>query len=140
MSSTSFSAGLNQLSTLTTSCGQRLRAIIDASKHGSSISNEIMALSNEVHDLGIVLDEVEANHGALSGHSDTTISHLMRRAQSRLSRLDQIIMSSIQLGQSHELVIRKGAWLRRKASCNMMTQDLRNVKQNIVLLLASRTA
>ena len=148
MSPMSVSAALVEISTLTATCGNRLRAIIDVWKY-ASVPSEILALSNEVSDLRAVLGEVEANHEIvarstiITGQAESPgvqLSDLLRRARLILIELDKLVSNSVKLGRNNERIFRRGLWLRKKNSCITMLQDLRNLKQNIVLVMASHTA
>ena len=150
MNSTSVFTSLATLNTLAAACGHRLRSIIDSSRH-ASIPSQILALSNEVSDLRAVLAEVEANHEIMSrsaiitgkaDYTDARISSLMERAESNLVELDKIISSSVKLARDkyNVLVFRKAVWLRSKESSIAMIQDLREIKQDIMLLMASKAA
>ena len=144
----SISTGLDTVTALAVTCGHRLRIIIDTSNYASA-SNEILALSNEVNDLRIVFYEVEAIHQTISRPNndsglvediDARASHLLQRAYSILLELDKLVLSCVKLGRRNELVFRKAVWLRKKDLSMAMTHDLRVVKQNIILTMASRTA
>ena len=140
MNLASSSPSLTTLSTLAARCDSRLRNIIDSSKYARLVSNEILALSNEVYDLHIVLDDIEANHGVMSEYVDVRTAHVLRRTQSILARLDIVVTSSIQLDHNNEPAFRRSAWLWQRTSCKAMSQELRDIKQNIILLLASKAA
>ena len=148
MNLNSVPVSLNTLTGLAATCGHRLRTIIANSLHASA-SNEILALSNEVNDLRIVFYEVEAIHHNISGPQssmglaedfDTRASHLLGRAQSILLELDELISSCVKLGHGNALIFRRAVWPRKRNLSIAMTNDLRQIKQNIVLIMASKTA
>ena len=148
MESTSVSAGLATLSTFAADCGDRLRHVVDVVRNASA-SSEFSALSNEISDFRAVLSEVEATHRTIVGSTaitsdtedaDALILYLLQRAHQRLVQLNGLILSSVKLRQHNELVFLKAVWLRKRVLSSAMTQDLRGIKQNLTLLIASKTA
>ena len=98
MSPKSAFISLATVSTLAATCGNCLRAIIQNSKN-TSVTSEILALSNEVSDLQAVLGEVEAHRQACSDSTgsaaqaeepDALTPHLLKRAHSRLLQLENL--------------------------------------------------
>ena len=148
MNSTPVLDSLATIYKLTAACGQRLRNIIDSSIY-SSIPNEVLALSNEISDLRAVLAEVEANHEIMSNsaiitgqatYTDTRTSSLLKLAESKLKELDKIISNSVKFDKYNLRILRRIVWLGSKESSKAMVQDLREIKQNIMLVMASRAA
>ena len=148
MNSRSVSASLAALFTSTATCGTQLQSIIDALRY-SSVPSEILALSNEVNDLRAVLAEVEANHQIMSRsiivtgqaeYTDARTADQLERACSKIIELDRLISSSIKLSQHNKQIVRKAVWLRSKDSIAAKIRELREIKHNIVLIMASRTA
>ena len=129
------SNSLATLSTLTSTCGNRLRAIIDISR-STSVPSEILALANEVGDLRIVLDEVESQHEASeqAGAPSYRILQLLGSAQSRVMELNRLVMSSVELGQHNEPIFRKNTWMKARRS-RAILQELRDIKQNVVVIM-----
>ena len=149
MNPASISTRLTTLFAVAATCSNKLRNIIDASKY-SSVPSEILALSNEINDFRAVLAEVEANHQVMSRpfiitgqaeYTDTRTADQLERAHSKMKELDRLISSSIKLKQqSPKQIFRKAAWLRNKNESMAIIQDLKEVKQNIMLIMASRAA
>ena len=147
MNTTSVSATLATLSTLVATCGNRLRGIIDVSIF-ASVPAEILALANEVGDLRIVLAELEANHQVMVGstiitgqadYTDARILSLLEAAQRKVMGLDKLVTDTTKLGLHNERLFKKAAWLRRKSLGAAMVQELRDIKQNLMLVMASKT-
>ena len=147
MSPKSAFISLATVSTLAATCGNCLRAIIQNSKN-TSVTSEILALSNEVSDLQAVLGEVEAHRQTCSDSTgsaaqaeepDALTPHLLKRAHSRLLQLENLVLGSIKLGRHNEIVIQRTAWLRKRRSYAAIIQDLREIKQNIILIATSQT-
>ena len=147
MNSAPTSTSLTTLSTLATTYGSRLRDVIHTLKD-SSLPHEILALQNEVSDLRTVLDEISTNRQTTSRstvitgqteHNDTRILYLLRRAYSMLTELDEVTSSLAKLNQHNELVFQKRIWLRKRNFSKVLVQELRKVKQDIGLVLLSRT-
>ena len=149
MASTSIPARLAAVFTLAASCANRLQSIIDVLKH-TRVPNEILALSNEVSDLRSVIAEVEVNHEIISRttsipgpeqaeHTNTRTSYQLERAHSKLMELDKLISSSVKLSHHKTQNLRKIIKLCNK-DLSATVQGIREVKQNILLLVTSRTA
>ena len=147
--STSVSAALTTISTLAATCSNHFQNVINISKY-TPIPNEVLALSNEVSDIRAVLAEVETNHESIARSttaivrqaesSDVQLSYLLQRAQSILIELDKLVSSSIKLGRHNEQVFQRAVWLRRRKLSTAMLQDIRDIKQSIMLVIASKTA
>ena len=146
MDPTSVSNNLITLSTLTANCGDRLGTVINATRH-ATVSSEAQALFNEVTDLRIVLGDVEGTYWTIVRSNTPTraardidaLARYLVRAQSRLLELDQLIRSSVKPGPRNEPVFQRRAWLQKKNIYRAVLRDIRAIKENIVLLLVSRT-
>ena len=146
MGSTSVSASLAALFTVTSTCGNRLRSIMDILKY-SSVPDEILALSNEINDLRAVLAEVEASHQVINrativtGQPAYTITYTAEQlegARLKMVELDKLISSSVKLNQHNTRMFRKAFWLRSRKMSMAMIRELREIKQNIMLIMASK--
>ena len=136
-----------RLSSLAASFGNRLRSTISNSS-STSVPNELLALSNEVSDMQIVLDEVETNYLAIirspvvvesAEHSNSRILHLIHQAWSILTELNRLILEPVPVDQHSRQVFGRTVWRRKRRLCLNMIQGLRDVKQNMLLVLASQT-
>ena len=147
MSLNPMSASLTTVTKLTDTCGSHLRSVLKTDP--TSIPDEILALSNEISDLSIVLNEVEANHEAVVrsivtteqvGRTDFWTSDLIQRAHSKLVELNNLVSRSIEEGRQNEGITRRGFWRQKKnlSKASLLMQDLRDMKQNIMLMLASK--
>ena len=118
-----------------------LRRLIHEFRHADG---ELIALSNEVHDLHVVLAEVELASQITTFLPQTqlltALSTQLGRAKTKLVELEALIQSISQLQPSGALEVNRVAWLSKKATAKRLQVDLRDVKQKIFALLSIKTA
>ena len=118
-----------------------LRRLIHHFRHAD---DELIALSNEVNDLRVVLTEVEF------ASQDTTflprtqllaaLSTQLSKAETKLVELEALVQSISQPLLSGALEANKIAWLSKKTTAKRLQVDLRDVRLKIFTLLSIKTA
>jgi hypothetical protein len=104
-----------------------------------------LALSNEVSDLGILVNQVDALSSRLQGRDDDgAVSALrvhMNRANEKLQALNASIHEDLVKRVGHDLTrISRWAWVRNEGKVRAAIQDLRNVRGNIGVALGTITS
>lgn len=129
------------------SCAQLLRRVIRDANHAP---DEILALSNEISDLNVLLSDLEVTSRAIeqlyiSEHStaisiaDAINSQLMK-ARSILLDLEALGSELFAASPTGKIKFQKYKWIRKKSLVLEMRQDLISIKRSLGLLLASATA
>ena len=118
-----------------------LRRLVHHFRHAD---NELIALSNEVNDLHVVLTEVELASQNTTFLPQTqllaALSTQLSRAKTKLVKLEALVQSISQHQPSGALEVNKIAWLNKKATAKRLQVALRDVRQQIFALLSIKTA
>ena len=124
------------------SVGRTLNRIRDI----TNAPNEVLALSNEISDLTVVLKNVEtyvtsADGAAISPENLEHLSVLARRAQSTLAQLERIMHNHLPEPGG---AIRRGSllrlqWALLKPNVDGLRVDLRDIKLSIIVQIATVT-
>ena len=108
--------------------------------------DEILALSNEISDLTVVLKHVEtyataADRAVTSPEHLEHISVLAKRAQSRLSQLEQIMHKHLSepAAASWRSSLSRFRWACLKTKINGLRVDLRDIKLSIIVQISTVT-
>ena len=129
------------------SCAQLLRRVIRDANHAP---DEILALSNEISDLNVLLSDLEATSRAIEQlHNPENspdiptadaISSQLVKARSILLVLEALASELFTALPGGKLKFQKYKWIRKKSLVLEMRQDLISIKRSLGLLLASTTA
>lgn len=120
--------------------------ILNQIRDTSNAPDEILALSNDISDLTVVLRSVETY--ATTADSEVTfldhleyISVLVKRAQSKLTQLEQIVHRHLpELGGSKwRGPLLRTQWAFLKPKINALRLDLRDIKLSIILQITTVT-
>ena len=118
------------------SIGKTLNRIRDI----TNAPNEVLALSNEISDLTVVLKHVEtyvtaADCAVISRDNLKHLSILAKRAQSRLDQLERIMHSHLPEpgGANRRSSLRRLQWPLLKTKVDGLRVDLRDIKLSIIV-------
>ena len=124
------------------SVGKTLNRIRDI----TNAPNEVLALSNEISDLTVVLKHVEtyvtsADGAVISLENLEHLSVLAKRAQSRLAQLEQIINNHLPEagGANRRGSLLRLQWARLKTKVDGLRVDLRDIKLSIIVQITTVT-
>ncbi len=106
---------------------------------------ELLALSNEVSDLEVLVNQVDALSSRLQASDDGgAVSALrihMDRANEKLKALNTSIHEDLVKKVDHSLTrINRWAWVRNEGKVKAAIQDLRNVRGNIGVAIGTITS
>ena len=117
----------------------RIRDIMNA-------PNEVLALSNEISDLTVVLKHVEtyataADGAVISLEHLEHLSVLAKRAQSRLAQLEQIMDNHLHEpgGANRRSPLLRLQWAFLKPKVDGMRVDLRDIKLSMIVQITTVT-
>ena len=98
----------------------------------------IIALSNEVSDLVIVLQEVRSRVESLVDGLNLTTT--IRKAEAKLGELRGFVESLgvLTAGRGTKNSFDKARWVARKKRARVLKEDLKDLKNDIILLLSAR--
>lgn len=98
----------------------------------------ITALSNEVSDLVLVLQEVRSRVENLADGLNLTVA--IRKADAKLGELRSFVESLgvLMVGTGTKNRFHKARWVARKKTARVLKQDLKDLKSDIILLLGAR--
>jgi hypothetical protein len=141
----SITAALVSFLSFSGSCSSQLRRIIRDTNHAP---DEILALSNEISDLNILLSDLEVasrdienSSQSQSGHS---IAHAIKgqlaKAKSTLVQLGSHASELFDVLPDGSLRFQRYMWIREKSKVTTLQQDLVGIKRSLALMLASATA
>jgi hypothetical protein len=119
------------------SVANTLKSVISKYKNAPAA---ILALSNELSDLLLIIQEVKGQ--SLSLTTATNLSSILGRADSKLRELDEFLKSVGVLGTAKVARRRyeKLSWAGKNSKkAEEFKQDLQDVKINIILLLSTAT-
>jgi hypothetical protein len=143
----SITASVASLLSFSAACGTHLHKIIHNLRHAP---DEILALSNEITDLNLILADLEATCQSIeSSDSPPTQSRAefngalttqLINARSKLIQLNSLGTSLLVSMPDGRTKFRKYTWVRKKSFVVALRRDLVDVKRNIGILLASTTA
>ncbi|MCJ1230828.1 hypothetical protein MMC12_007502 [Toensbergia leucococca] len=115
---------------------KHLRRLIHHFRHAD---DELIALSNEVNDLCLVLTEVERTSQDTTIRPQTqlmdALSTQLGRAKTKLAELETLIQSVSKVQLSGTLRVNKIAWLSKKATARGLQEHLKDVRLKICALL-----
>ena len=108
--------------------------------------NEVLALSNEISDLTVVLKHVETyvtatDRAVISRQNLEHLSVLAKRAQSRLAQLEQIMHNQLPElgGTNRRSSLLRLQWPLLKTKVNCLRVDLRDIKLSIIVQMTTIT-
>ena len=108
--------------------------------------DEVLALSNEISDLTVVLKHVEtyitaADCAVIPLENLQHLSVLAKRAQSRLAQLEQIMPNHLPEpgGANWRSSLRRPQWALLKSKADRLRVDLRDIKLSIIVQLTTVT-
>ena len=120
---------------------KHLRRVIHSFRHAD---DELIALSNEVNDIRVVLTEVENTSQVTTILPRTQLIDALEtqldRAKTKFTELEILIQSLSQLQPSGVIETKKLAWLSKKTTAQRLQQDLKDIRQKIHGLLGIATA
>lgn len=107
--------------------------------------DELIALSNEVADLNLIVSDLEqlALEGNLVGASTQTLAMLLIQARAKMDELDAFIgnLLSADASLKAETASHRLRWaLGKKRKANELLRQLRELRHNIAMVLGLRTA
>ena len=138
-------AALVQFIGFSGSCAKLLRRVI---RDANQAPDEILALSNEISDLNILLSDLEATNRVIGQarspearlEVSDAISAQLVKARSILVLLESLASELFTTLPGERLKFQRYKWLRKKSSVIDLQHGLTGVKRSLALLLASITA
>jgi len=130
-------------------CAKRLRKLIHDTKHAP---DEILAISNEISDLNIVLSDLEAASRTIENASAVAQSSLpepdfghavtdqLAKARLKLHQLDSLLSELYITLPNGRNKFQRLSWIRKKGLATVLQRDLVNIRRTLGLLLASKSA
>ncbi|MCJ1314219.1 hypothetical protein MMC25_007899 [Agyrium rufum] len=120
------------------------KSISDLVRQYRDAPNELIALSNEVSDLNIVLTEIESTYNSLSAHAGgpqtrfaTALAGQLATAKANLNKLDSLTRSLSTALPSGSVKFNNFAWLSKRNLAIKLKDSIRDTRSNITLLLGS---
>ena len=145
----SSAAAVIQLLAVTGACGNKLLKLIHTTKHAPS---EIMAISNELSDLTLILNNLEgliateqkfdwpSTSGIAQPRLNVSIEKHVINAKAKLSNLQSLVDQPCTILPDGSAKVRRMAWARKKSIANTLQQDLISAKEILKLALDTRNA
>jgi hypothetical protein len=141
----SVTAALVQFLVFSGNCAKLFRKVIRDANHAP---DEILALSNEISDLNILLSDLEASNRVIEQVRDSqsrpdisdAIGAQLLKARSILILLESLASELFTAPPGERPKFQRYKWLRKKSLVLDLQRDLANVKRSLALLLASITA
>ena len=125
---------------------QSLGKAVNRIRDITNAPDEVLALSNEISDLTVVLKHVEtyvagAEGAAISRENLEQLSVLAKRAQSRLAQLELIMHDHLPRtgGASRRSSRLRLQWALLKTKVDGLRVDIRDIKLSIIVQIASVT-
>ena len=140
----SIAAGVVQFLHFSGSCSKSLRQLVHTVRHAP---DEILAVSNEVSDINLILSDIEATNKALEA-AGAHINHeylkglstLLPLARTKLGQLDGFVAELFLTQPDGQTKFQRYNWVRKKSAVIALQKDLVDVKRKLGLLLNSATA
>jgi hypothetical protein len=141
----SITAALVSFLTFSGPFASRLRRVISDANHAP---DEILALSNEISDLNILLSdlevasrEIENSSPPQPGHNVAhAINSQLGKAKATLVQLQTCASELYDTLPDGSLKFQRYMWIRKKSKVTALLQDLVGIKRSVALMLASATA
>jgi hypothetical protein len=138
-------AALVSFLAFSSSCASQLRRVIRNANHAL---DEILALSNEISDLNILLSdlevasrEIENSSPPHSGHDvSQAINSQLDKAKATLVQLQTCASELYDTLPDGSLKFQRYIWIWKKSKMTASQQDLVGIKRSLALMLASATA
>jgi hypothetical protein len=127
------------------SCAKILRSVIHNANHAP---DEILALSNEISDINILLSDLEATSRIIEQAGDpaeqSALSMALRthlkKARSILVLLENVASDLYSVLPNGRYKFQKLKWMQKKSSVLGLQHDLVDVKRSLNLILSSTAA
>ena len=142
----SITVGLTSLLSFSGSCARNLRRVVHNARYAP---DEILAISNEVSDINLLLSDIEATNKALENPGVQTeanvgfyrgLSEQLLSARSKFGQLEGLVADLYTVLPDNRTKFSRYAWVRKKSTAVSLQQDLVNMKRNLGLLLNAAAA
>jgi hypothetical protein len=145
----SITAAVIQLLGVSGACAKKLRKLIHTTKHAP---DEILAISNEISDLYLILSDLESltraeesitlpDHlGVPEPDFNRSISNQLNKAKAKLGDLQSLVNELCTTLPNGSLKFQRMAWTRKKGLAIALQQDLVNIKGTLKLILDAKNA
>ena len=126
---------------LCTQCMKQLRSLICSLR---DVPNELVALSNEISDLELILEEVKDTSESIEKNpagnlrSANLISEQLEKAKSTMNELDELTKKFAKV-RPGKMQMERFAWLSKGTDVKVLQKKLQKVKSNLSTLLATNT-
>ena len=134
----SIAAGVAGFLSLSGSRAQYLRRLIHNAKYAP---HEILALSNEVSDINLVLSDIDSTNRIIGSSVQTedlcnALPELLKTARSSVRKLEDLVAEVYTVLPNGRAKFQRYTWVRKRASAISLQHDLVNVKKSLSLLLS----
>jgi hypothetical protein len=142
----SVTASIFSLIEFSTECAAGLGRLIHDYRHAP---DEIIALSNEVYDFNLILDELQNfchTFEAAVGftHSSTAIDKALTSqlllARSKVTKIDALRQALTTVLPSGEIGFQRHLWLYKKQEVKRLQHNLKEIRQKLAMWLETATA
>ena len=142
----SITASVASLLSFSGSCAKDLRKLIHTAR---SAPTEILALTNELADLNILLADLNNTSQAIErapirsqadGDFLIALAVQLGKAESKLTQLHSLASTFSTRATDGSIKFQRYKWLRNKSSAIKVQRELAEVRQSLGLLFASNTA
>lgn len=128
---------------------QKLRKLVHTTKHAP---DEILAISNEISDLNLILSDLESliqaeeiinlpdHFNAPEPDFNRSITTQLNKAKAKLGELQSLINELCTTLPNGSLKFQRIAWTRKRGHAVALQQDLANVKGTLKLILDAKNA
>jgi hypothetical protein len=134
----SFAASLIAVVGLTTTAAQTMHRLIVSMRQAPDV---ILALSNELSDLALVLLEVKSveDSSSLPPESRERLAVLLSRAYQKVDEVEKLAARLSEASSSSFLSVGRLTWRDGKAKAGPLQKDLRIMRSNIAAILAANS-
>lgn len=104
--------------------------------------DELLALSNEVSDLRLVLYEIDlaAQGQDVAYNSASAILQILHRGQAKLDELDQFVKRFIRPHLRTVTKVDRVRWVKEKNNAQAIQSELRAIRMDLATILAAKTS
>jgi hypothetical protein len=134
----SFTASLIAVIGLTTTAAKTMHQLIVSMRQAPDV---VLALSNELSDLALVLLEVKhiSDSSSLPQESRERLALLLSRTHLKVDEVEKLASRLSEASSSNLLSLTRLTWREGKAKASALQKDLRLARSNIAAILAANS-